>query len=97
MQFFHRIDSDGVIKVTDFGLTEDMYGTNYFRRERNVGGNEEKVPIRWMAPESIEADLYDETTDVVSLLTLKFFPLFYLCHTCHTTLHVDTLIITPGH
>ena len=58
-----------MIKVADFGLTEDMYGTNYFRRERSVGVNEEKVPIRWMAPESIEADLYDETTDVVSLLT----------------------------
>ena len=51
-----------MIKVADFGLTEDMYGTNYFRRE---GGSEEKVPIRWMAPESIEEDIYTEATDVV--------------------------------
>ena len=61
-----RIDSDGVIKVADFGLTEEMYGTNYFRQEKGEGGSEEKVPIRWMAPESIEEDIYTEATDVVS-------------------------------
>ena len=54
-----------MIKVADFGLTEDMYGTNYFRRRKNVMGNEEKVPIRWMAPESIKNDIYNESTDVV--------------------------------
>ena len=61
-----RIDRDGVIKVADFGLTEDMYGTNYFRRDREEE-KEEKVPIRWMAPESIENDIYNEATDVVSV------------------------------
>ena len=55
-----------MIRVADFGLTEDMYGTNYFRRRQSVTGNEEKVPIRWMAPESIEKDIYTEATDVVS-------------------------------
>ena len=60
----YRIDSEGVIKVADFGLTEDMYATNYFRHGEKVG-SEEKVPIKWMAPESIESNLYNETTDVV--------------------------------
>ena len=55
-----------MIKVADFGLTEDMYGTNYFRREKE-DVSEEKVPIRWMAPESIEEDIYTEATDVVSV------------------------------
>ena len=54
-----------MIKVADFGLTEDMYGTNYFRRDREEE-KEGKVPIRWMAPESIENDIYNEATDVVS-------------------------------
>ena len=63
--YFSRIDSNGVIKVADFGLTEVMYGTNYFCREKE-DANEEKVPIRWMAPESIEDDIYTEATDVVS-------------------------------
>ncbi|CAI8038714.1 Tyrosine-protein kinase transforming protein SEA, partial [Geodia barretti] len=61
-KFVHRdlaarncmIDRNGEIKVADFGLTEDMYGTNYFRRRKSVTGSEEKVPLRWMAAESIE-------------------------------------------
>ena len=61
---FSRIDCNGVIKVADFGLTEDMYGTNYFRREKKEM-SEEKMPIRWMAPESIEDNIYTEATDVV--------------------------------
>ena len=44
-----------------------MYGTNYFRREKGGSPNDEKVPIRWMAPESIEEDIYTEATDVVSI------------------------------
>ena len=56
-----------MIKVTDFGLTEDMYARNYFRRDKSREGSEEKVPIRWMAPESIENDIYNERSDVVSI------------------------------
>ena len=67
VQLCCRIDQHGVIKVADFGLTEDMYARNYFRRDKSEGGSEEKVPIRWMAPESIENDVYNERTDVVSL------------------------------
>ena len=59
----YRIDSEGVIKVADFGLTEDMYA---FRRGENVVESEERVPIKWMAPESIERSIYNEKTDVVS-------------------------------
>ena len=65
---YYRIDHHGVIKVADFGLTEDMYCTNYYHRGKSRSGNDEKVPIRWMAPESIEEDIYNETTDVVSLI-----------------------------
>ena len=51
--------------MADFGLTEDMYGTNYYRRMKGKTGDDEKVPIRWMPPESIENDVYNEKTDVV--------------------------------
>ena len=61
-----RIDRNGVIKVADFGLTEDMYGTNYYRCEKSDSGSDEKVPIRWMAPESIENGIYNAATDTVS-------------------------------
>ena len=52
--------------MADFGLTEDMYGTNYFRRRQSVTGSEERLPMKWMAPESIENDIFTEATDVVS-------------------------------
>ena len=49
--------------MADFGLSEDMYGSNYYRRSESEAG--ERAPIRWMAPESIEMYFYDESTDVV--------------------------------
>ena len=68
----------GIIKVADFGLTEDMYGTNYFRRQKrkSESESEEKVPIRWMAPESLEHNIYNESSDVVSthILTSCLYP-----------------------
>ena len=70
---YHRIDQRGVIKVSDFGLTEDVYDRNYFRCHKGEDGNEEKVPIRWMAPESIENDVCNEKTDVVSRTILFSF------------------------
>ena len=68
--YYIRIDGlvNGVIKVADFGLAEDMYDTNYYRRSKSEG--EERVPIRWMAPESIETNIYNQSTDVVSLHAL---------------------------
>ena len=57
---------NGVIKWADFGLAEDMYGTKYYRRSKSE--SEERVSIRWMAPESIETNIYNEATAVVSLL-----------------------------
>ena len=72
-----RIDQHGVIKVADFGLTEDMYARNYFRCDKSKERSEEKLPIRWMAPESIEKNMYTERTDVVRLIFayLHLFPL----------------------
>ena len=56
----------GTVKVADFGLSEDMYSTNYFRqRKDSVDAVEAKVPIRWMPLESIEEGLYNEKSDVV--------------------------------
>ena len=67
----YRIDGNGVIKVSDFGLTEDMYGTNYFRRKGD-SVSEEKVPLRWMAPKSIERNIYSEASDVVSFIAVHY-------------------------
>ncbi len=58
-----RISSDGIIKVADFGLSEDIYETEYFQQLSNQNI---KLPIKWMALESIYYKKFTEKTDVVS-------------------------------
>ena len=55
------MDGYGVIKVSDFGLTENLYTRNYFRQV-NDGA---KLPIKWMALESIKLGLFTEKSDMV--------------------------------
>ncbi len=61
--FFIRIDSQYVIKVSDFGLSEDIYAKNYFRQDEDT---RIKLPIKWMAQESLSDGLFTEKSDVVS-------------------------------
>ena len=65
-----------MIKVSDFGLTEDMYCSNYYRHQVSDSGTEEKLPIKWMAPECIETNVFDESTDVVGIIHLRFIKLY---------------------
>ena len=62
--------------MADFGLSVDIYSTNYYRQ-----GNEQeetKLPIRWLAVESIMDGIYTEKSDVVrfkgSQTSLAFSP-----------------------
>ena len=62
----NRIDENFVIKVADFGLSEDIYSKNYFRQVTQE--NDEapvKLPVRWMALESLNDGIFNEKTDVV--------------------------------
>ena len=69
----YRIDSSFVIKVADFGLSEDIYARNYFRQQemsKDDSGEKSgvvKLPIRWMALESLHDGIFSEKTDVVSV------------------------------
>ena len=58
-----------MIKVSDFGLTEDIYAMNYFRQGRQGEDGEApvKLPVRWMAVESLNDGVFSEKTDVVGL------------------------------
>ena len=59
-----RIDANGVIKVADFGLAEDIYTANYYRWKK--GDTNMKLPVRWMSPESTQDGIFTEKSDVVS-------------------------------
>ena len=60
----HRIDTNFLIKITDFGLSEDVYAKNYFRQ--GSSGGVVKLPVKWMAPESLTDGLFSQKSDVVS-------------------------------
>ena len=78
------MDLHNVIKVSDFGLSEDMYAKNYFRQDKDAAV---KLPIKWMAPESLNDGIFTEKTDVVKNaflhLTLIDKFLLYLRQTEH--------------
>ncbi|KAK8761352.1 hypothetical protein V5799_027381 [Amblyomma americanum] len=70
MKFVHRdlaarncmVNEDLVVRVADFGLSRDIYEKDYYS-----GDNKKtKLPVRWMAPESLEKGTYTHKTDVWS-------------------------------
>lgn len=50
-----------VIKISDFGLSRDVYeGDTYLKKSRG------RVPVKWMALESLEDEIYTSKSDVWS-------------------------------
>ncbi|KAF8778293.1 Proto-oncogene tyrosine-protein kinase receptor like protein [Argiope bruennichi] len=55
------VASGKVLKISDFGLSRDVYeGDTYLKMSRS------KVPVKWMALESLENQLYTTKSDVWS-------------------------------
>ena len=61
-----RVSSDGVIKVADFGLAEDVYTTQYFKLDKSTT-EPALLPIKWTALEGIHDGLFTEKSDVVRI------------------------------
>ncbi|XP_073965214.1 fibroblast growth factor receptor homolog 1-like [Choristoneura fumiferana] len=53
------VSGDLTIKIADFGLARDVRDYAYYRK-RSAG----RLPVRWMAPESLENNYYTEHSDV---------------------------------
>ena len=78
-----RIDFHFVIKISDFGLSEDVFQRNYYRE--GVDGEMAKLPVKWMAPESLSDGHFSEKSDVV-------------CQSrCREKERVCSVIFTSGH
>ena len=55
------IDSNLIVKIADFGLSEDIYSTDYCKL-----GDSALLPIRWMPPEAIVYSKFTLQSDVWS-------------------------------
>ncbi|CAH1271027.1 RET [Branchiostoma lanceolatum] len=54
-----------VAKIADFGLSRDVYVSSAYQRT-NQGGEEELLPLKWMAVESLRDGVYTCESDVWS-------------------------------
>lgn len=53
------VSDDYVVKIADFGLARDIQESEYYRKNTNG-----RLPIKWMAPESLRDKFYDTQSDV---------------------------------
>lgn len=68
-KFVHRdlaarncmVAGDLTVKIGDFGMTRDIYETDYYRK-----GTKGLLPVRWMAPESLKDGIFSSSSDVFS-------------------------------
>ena len=54
------------IKVSDFGLSEEVYSKNYFQQVQSQEDDGVNLPLKWMSLESLNDGVFTEKTDVVS-------------------------------
>lgn len=70
LRFVHRdlaarncmLDENLTVKVADFGLSRDIYEDDYYSSDNR----KTKLPVKWMALESLEKSIYNTKTDVWS-------------------------------
>ncbi|GCC19960.1 hypothetical protein chiPu_0021219 [Chiloscyllium punctatum] len=66
-KFVHRdlaarncmVAEDYTVKIGDFGMTRDIYETDYYRK-----GGKGLLPVRWMSPESLKDGVFTTHSDV---------------------------------
>ena len=59
--FLYRVNAEGAVLVGDFGLARDVYAADYYRSSAS-----NKLPVKWMPPETLNDGISNEKTDVVS-------------------------------
>lgn len=92
------LDSQFHVVVSDFGLSRQVYSSNYYRQRRVA-----KMPVKWMALESLVDRIYTSKTDIWSF-GVTFWEIFTLCqnpypgvanHEMHELLRAGTRLKQP--
>lgn len=55
-----RLNEDMTVCVADFGLSKKIYSGDYYRQ-----GSVSKLPVKWIALESLADNVYTTQSDVV--------------------------------
>ena len=58
-----RVSDDRVVKVADFGLSRDIFNSDYYKADRTA-----PLPVRWMSVESLKDTKFSVKSDVVCIL-----------------------------
>ena len=64
------------VKVADFGLSRDVYVTEYYTMSQSI-----PLPVKWLAPEALFDRHFNEKTDVVS--DKYFISLIYITYSTY--------------
>ena len=56
----YRVSEELIVKIADFGFSRDIYDQDYYRLEHKA-----RLPVKWLPPESLYFNFYNEKTDVV--------------------------------
>jgi hypothetical protein len=48
-----------ILKIADFGLSRDVYERNWYKKN-----SDEKIPVKWLALESLLEEVYSTKSDV---------------------------------
>lgn len=59
-----RLDETFTVKVADFGMARDIYDKEYYSIQDH---KRVKLPVKWMAIESLQTQKFTTKSDVVSL------------------------------
>uniref|UniRef100_A0A8C4QCB3 Tyrosine-protein kinase receptor n=1 Tax=Eptatretus burgeri TaxID=7764 RepID=A0A8C4QCB3_EPTBU len=86
-------DSNRVVKIGDFGLARDIYRFDYYRK-----GGEGLLPVRWMAPESLQDGIFTIRSDVwaFGVLLWEIMSLGQQPYPARTNIEVLKFVVADG-